>query len=59
LAVEGGSAAEWSRLISSLGILGDLEQASAIWNEAQVVFAGSPDGLEIVRAGARRAGVAE
>lgn len=59
LATEGGSAEEWARLISSLGVFGDLEQASAIWNEAMVVFAGNPQGLEVVRAGARRAGVAE
>ncbi len=59
LATEGGSAEEWARLISSLGILGDTEQASAIWNEAMVVFSGNPDGLEIVRAGAKHAGVAE
>lgn len=59
LATQGGTAAEWSRLISSLGVLGDTEQASAIWNEAQVVFAGDPNGLETVRDGAIRAGVAE
>ena len=59
LATEGGSAQEWARLISSLGILGDIEQASAIWNEAQVVFAGNAQGLEVVRSGAIQAGVAE
>lgn len=59
LATQGGSAQEWARLISSLGILGDLEQASAIWNEAQVVFEGDPQGLALIRDGARRAGVAE
>ena len=59
LATEGGSAEEWSRLISSLGILGDTEQASAIWNEARIVFASDAQGLEVVRAGARRAGVAQ
>ncbi len=59
LATEGGSAEEWARLISSLGILGETEQASAIWNEAQVVFANDAQDLETVRAGARRAGVAE
>ena len=59
LATEGGSAQEWSRLISSLGILGEIESAGAIWNEAQVVFAGKPEELAIVRAGAQAAGVAE
>ncbi len=46
LATQGGTAAEWSRLISSLGVLGDTDQAGAIWNEAQVVFSGDPEGLE-------------
>jgi len=59
LANEGGSAAEWSRLISSLGVLGDTEKAKTVWNEAMLVFAADPDGLETVRASARRAGVAE
>lgn len=59
LATQGGSPEEWSRLISSLGVIGEVEQASAIWNEAQIVFANNEAELAIVRAGARRAGVAE
>ncbi len=57
LANEGGTPEEWSRLISSLGVLGDEAQAIAIWNEAQEVFADNPDALEIVREGARAAGL--
>jgi cytochrome c-type biogenesis protein CcmH len=59
LASEGGSAAEWAQLISALGVLGDTDQARAIWAEAQAVFASDPAGLAQVRAGAQRAGVAE
>lgn len=59
LATEGGSAAEWSRLIGALGVLGDTDQARAIWAEAQAVFASDPEGLALVRSGAVQAGVAE
>ncbi|AJE47222.1 c-type cytochrome biogenesis protein CcmI [Celeribacter indicus] len=59
LASEGGSPEEWSRLISSLGMLGETERATAIWGEAQVIFAAMPEALATVRAGAERAGVAE
>lgn len=59
LAAEGGSAQDWARLISSLGVLGQIEDASAIWNEAQIVFAADPSGLAIVRAAAQQAGVAQ
>jgi cytochrome c-type biogenesis protein CcmH len=57
LATEGGTPEEWARLISSLAVLGDEAQAIAIWNNAQEVFADNPDALEIVREGARAAGL--
>ncbi|MCK0150889.1 c-type cytochrome biogenesis protein CcmI [Marivita sp. S6314] len=57
LATEGGPPEDWARLISSLGVLGDEAQAIAIWNNAQEVFADNPDALEIVRDGARAAGL--
>ncbi|MEC3863373.1 c-type cytochrome biogenesis protein CcmI [Mesobacterium sp. TK19101] len=59
LATEGGSPEEWARLLGALGILGDTDRAAAIWAEAQTVFAGRPELLEVVREGAVRAGVAE
>lgn len=59
LATNGGTAAEWAQLINALGVLGETEQARAIWGEAQQVFAATPEMLETVRAAARRAGVAE
>ncbi len=57
LATEGGTPEEWARLISSLGVLGDEAQAIAIWNNAQEVFADNPDALDVVREGARAAGL--
>ncbi len=57
LATEGGTPEEWARLISSLGVLGDEAQAIAIWNNAQEVFADNPAALDVVREGARAAGL--
>ncbi|MEP2530936.1 c-type cytochrome biogenesis protein CcmI [Shimia sp.] len=58
LATEGGTPQEWARLLVAYGVLGDTERAAVIWEEAQQVFADVPDALEIVRDGARSAGVA-
>lgn len=58
LAREGGTPEEWARLIGAYGVLGEGARASAIWGEAQVRFAERPEALEIVRQGARQAGVA-
>jgi cytochrome c-type biogenesis protein CcmH len=59
LANEGGTAEDWARLIGALGVLGDTDQARAIWAEAQTVFAEAPEALDTLRAAAERAGVAE
>jgi len=59
LATEGGSAQEWARLISAIGVMGDQERARRIWGEAQQVFAGNAAELEMIRAAAKAAGVAE
>lgn len=59
LATEGGTPDEWARLISSLGVLGDTEQAGKIWTEAQAVFEGKDDALATIRAAAERVGVAQ
>lgn len=59
LADEGGTPAEWARLISVLGVLGETDRATAIWGEAQTVFAGKEAALEEVRAGAKSAGLVE
>ncbi len=59
LAIEGGPPEDWARLISALGVLGETADASAIWTEAQTIFADAPGALETVRAAAIAAGVAE
>ncbi|MDT8856253.1 c-type cytochrome biogenesis protein CcmI [Paracoccaceae bacterium Fryx2] len=59
LASEGGTAAEWARLIGALGVLGQTDRARAIWAEAQTRFAAQPNDLAAVRAAAVQAGVAE
>jgi cytochrome c-type biogenesis protein CcmH len=59
LATQGGTADEWARLISSLAVLGDTDQARAIWAEAQTVFAATPEDLTLIRSAATEAGVVE
>jgi cytochrome c-type biogenesis protein CcmH len=59
LATEGGSAAEWARLISSYGILGEVENAKIIWTEAQAVFGSDQGAMEQLRAAAKSAGAIE
>lgn len=59
LADEGGPASEWARLITAYGVLGEAENAAAIWAEAQTVFAGADAELATVRAAAEAAGVAQ
>jgi len=59
LASDGGSAAEWARLIGALGVLGETDRARAIHAEAQQTFAGDTEALAQIEAAARRAGVAE
>jgi len=59
LATQGGSAEEWARLITAYGVLGETDRARTIWGEAQQRFAGRAADLEVVRAAAAQAGVAE
>lgn len=58
MAREGGPPEDWARLISSLGVLGETEQARALWAEAQSLFASHPADLAVVRTAAEAAGVA-
>ncbi|WP_375691531.1 c-type cytochrome biogenesis protein CcmI [Pseudooceanicola sp. LIPI14-2-Ac024] len=57
LATEGGSAAEWARLIGAYGVLGETEQARAIRDEALEVFAGDDGALAMIRAAGEQAGL--
>jgi cytochrome c-type biogenesis protein CcmH len=57
LANEGGSPAEWSRLIIALGVLGDKDRAQTIFDEAKTVFADNDDALGEITDAARNAGL--
>lgn len=59
LATQGGPPADWARLIASLGVLGETDQARAIWTEAQGVFADDPAAIATLLAAARQAGLTE
>jgi cytochrome c-type biogenesis protein CcmH len=59
LATEGGPPTDWARLITAYGVLGQTDDARAIWTEAQEVFAGSDTAMTTLRAAAEQAGVAE
>lgn len=59
LATDGGTPQEWARLINALGVLGDLDQARAIYANAQQVFADTPDALAPIQAAAAQVGIAE
>lgn len=58
LASEGGPVADWARLITSLGVLGQTDQARAILLEAQGVFAGQANELALLAQAATQAGIA-
>ena len=58
LATEGGSAAEWARLIAALGTLGRKDQAQAIYDEAKTRFEGREDDLAALSEAAASAGLA-
>lgn len=57
LASSGGSAQEWARLITSLGVLGEKDRARAIAAEAEGVFAGREGDLAAIRKAAEGAGL--
>lgn len=59
LAAYGGTPAEWARLIMALSVVGETDQAAAIYAEAQSVFATQPEALTIVTRAAQQAGIAE
>jgi len=57
LASEGGSAAEWAQLVRALGVLGEVERARAILEEARGAFADDADALALIEAAAHDAGI--
>ena len=48
LATDGGTPAEWARLIRAYGILGETGKANAAWIKAQEVFSGNADALALL-----------
>lgn len=59
LATEGGSPAEWARLIGALSVLEDMDQARRIYAEALERYNDNDAALATLRAAASQAGVAE
>ena len=57
LAEEGGPPEEWARLIGALGVLGREADAISVYNNALVTFADDDAAVEIIRNGARQAGL--
>ena len=57
LGSEGGSSAEWARLIGALSVLGRVDEAQEIWREAQLVFAGSAKDLATLQRTAEQIGL--
>ena len=57
LATEGGPVEDWARLISSLSVLGRLDDDAEIYAEALVRFEGSPSQPSFLREAALTAGL--
>ncbi|MGD1882368.1 MAG: c-type cytochrome biogenesis protein CcmI [Paracoccaceae bacterium] len=57
LATEGGPPEDWAQLITSLGVLGRMDQASAVFVNAQEVFADAPTAMDLINRAADRAGL--
>jgi cytochrome c-type biogenesis protein CcmH len=49
LSTEGGPPEDWARLIGAFVVLGRVEDAQAIYDEALDVFAGQPEALAVLR----------
>ncbi|MEM8959758.1 MAG: c-type cytochrome biogenesis protein CcmI [Pseudomonadota bacterium] len=56
LATEGGTPAEWGRLVTALRVMGQSDRAYAIWQEALQVFADNPGALDTINRAAEQAG---
>lgn len=59
LAAQGGPAADWARLVSSLAVLGESDRAAAILAEARGVFAGDAAAQALLDEAAAEAGISE
>jgi cytochrome c-type biogenesis protein CcmH len=59
LATQGGPPQDWARLITSLAVTGQPDQALAVFTNAMEVFADDPGALDIIRTAGSDAGVVE
>lgn len=59
LATEGGTPQEWAQLLRSLVVLGDYDQAKAVWDNAQEVFADTPEAMVPIIRAAQQAGLTQ
>lgn len=59
LANDGGTAADWARLITAYGVLGNLDDARVVWVEGRDVFGADPAAMEILTEAAQNAGLIE
>lgn len=57
LATEGGTVADWARLIRAYGVLGQADRVAPVVQEARMVFAADPAALAEIAAAARDAGL--
>ncbi|MEO9574214.1 MAG: c-type cytochrome biogenesis protein CcmI [Tateyamaria sp.] len=57
LATDGGPVEDWAQLISALGVLGDLDQARAVFDNAMEVFGGDPTAIDMLNRAADRVGL--
>lgn len=57
LATDGGPVEDWAQLISALGVLGQLDQAAAIFANAQDVFGSDPSAMDALNRAADRIGL--
>jgi cytochrome c-type biogenesis protein CcmH len=57
LATEGGPAPDWAQLILAYGVLGEIDTAQEIFNEALQLFKERPTDLEILRQAAVNVGL--
>ncbi|NRB05521.1 MAG: c-type cytochrome biogenesis protein CcmI [Rhodobacteraceae bacterium] len=57
LSTEGGPVEDWAQLISSLGVLGRLNDADQVYQNALELFGSDPTALDIINSAADRAGL--
>jgi cytochrome c-type biogenesis protein CcmH len=57
LATEGGPVEDWSQLISSLGVLGQMDQARAVFENALKAFGDNRAAMDLLNRTADRIGL--